>query len=330
LLLVRQHTATPVPEKARLTKTEDDRENEIQLEVRRPSRRGPWLFLSLTAAAAVSLYFLLNSRTTPGDVVDLTGGRGRPEITAAETALRNLAGRRLEFELEPTEKPSGRRSVACEPGRLVRLVTNAPVRVFYDNGARRAEQTLYPRQPYCFRLDENGLVRIYPGSHMLEDAADLAPYVPPPPPVVRGMLELAGVGPDDVVYDLGCGDGRLVIQAASLFGARGVGIEIDPLLVEACRENAAAAGVSGRVRFLSMDATRAGLTEATVVTVYLLPESLELLKPVFERDLRDGARIVSHDYRIPGWDGKVAAVETVPDETGRSHKIFLYRFERAK
>ncbi len=313
-----------------MTKTEDDRENEIQLEVRRPSRRGPWLFLSLTAAAAVSLYFLLNSRTTPGDVVDLTGGRGRPEITAAETALRNLAGRRLEFELEPTEKPSGRRSVACEPGRLVRLVTNAPVRVFYDNGARRAEQTLYPRQPYCFRLDENGLVRIYPGSHMLEDAADLAPYVPPPPPVVRGMLELAGVGPDDVVYDLGCGDGRLVIQAASLFGARGVGIEIDPLLVEACRENAAAAGVSGRVRFLSMDATRAGLTEATVVTVYLLPESLELLKPVFERDLRDGARIVSHDYRIPGWDGKVAAVETVPDETGRSHKIFLYRFERAK
>lgn len=79
-----------------------------------------------------------------------------------------------------------------------------------------------------------------------------------------------------------------------------------------------------------MDASKAGLTEAIVVTVYLLPESLELLKPLFERDLRDDARIVSHDYRIPGWDGKVAAVETVPDETGHGHKIFLYRLERAK
>lgn len=313
-----------------MTSFKDDRESGAPLEVYQPARRSPWLFLSLVAAAAVFLYFLLNSRTGTRDVVDLTGGRGRPEITAAETTLRNLAGRRLEFELEPAGKPSGRRSVACDPGRLVRLVTNVPVRVFYDNGARRAEQTIYPRQPYCFRLDENGLVKIYPGSHMLEDAADLAPYVPTPPPVVRGMLALAGVGPEDVVYDLGCGDGRLVIQAAALFGARGVGIEIDPLLVEACRENAAAAGVSGRVRFLCMDATKAGLTEATVVTVYLLPESLELLKPAFERDLRDGARVVSHDYRIPGWDGKVAAVETVPDETGRSHKIFLYRFEREK
>ena len=119
------------------------------------------------------------------------------------------------------------------------------------------------------------------------------------------MLEVAAIGPEDVVYDLGCGDGRMVIAAAKTRGARGVGIELDAALVEQCRAAAKREGVGDLVRFLRMDAAKARLTDATALVLYLLPESLEALAPLFERDLRPGARIVSHDYRIPGWDGRI-------------------------
>jgi ribosomal protein L11 methylase PrmA len=140
------------------------------------------------------------------------------------------------------------------------------------------------------------------------------------------MIELAAIGPDDVVYDLGCGDGRMVIAAAKTRGARGVGIELDEALLKECRAAAAREGVERLVRFERLDATKAKLAGASVLLLYLLPESLETLEPVFERDLAPGVRIVSHDYRIPGWDDRIVKTEVVPGVDDRDHRVILYRF----
>lgn len=127
-------------------------------------------------------------------------------------------------------------------------------------------------------------------------------FVPTPPAVVDAMLEGARVGPTDVVYDLGSGDGRVVIAAARKYGARGVGIELDPVLVKASTENAAAAGVSDRVRFVHQNLFTADISDATVVTLYLLQSINERLRPKLVRDLKPGTRVVSHVFNMgPEW-----------------------------
>jgi SAM-dependent methyltransferase len=127
-------------------------------------------------------------------------------------------------------------------------------------------------------------------------------YVPTPQPVVEAMLELAQVKRTDVVYDLGSGDGRIVITAAKKYGASGVGIEIDPALVRKARENAAAAGVSTRVRFATQNLFTSDLSKASVVTLYLLQSINERLRPKLVRELRPGTRIVSHVFNMgPEW-----------------------------
>jgi cyclopropane fatty-acyl-phospholipid synthase-like methyltransferase len=127
-------------------------------------------------------------------------------------------------------------------------------------------------------------------------------YVPTPQPVVDAMLELAKVKRSDVVYDLGSGDGRIVITAAKTYGASGVGFEIDPALVKKARANAAAAGVANRVRFVTQDLFTADLSRASVVTLYLLQSINERLRPKLVRQLKPGARIVSHVFNMgPEW-----------------------------
>jgi SAM-dependent methyltransferase len=127
-------------------------------------------------------------------------------------------------------------------------------------------------------------------------------YVPTPQPVVDAMLDLAQVKRTDVVYDLGSGDGRIVITAAKKYGATGVGLEIDPALVKKARENAAAAGVSGRVRFATQNLWTADLSKASVVTLYLLQSINERLRPKLVRELKPGTRIVSHVFNMgPEW-----------------------------
>lgn len=139
-----------------------------------------------------------------------------------------------------------------------------------------------------------------------------------PQPVVEAMLKLAGVTADDVVYDLGSGDGRIVILAAQEFGAHGVGIEIDPHLVTLSRQLAREGGVEDRVTFVEGDLFAADLSPATVVTMWLTPSINERLVPTFLRELRPGARIVSHQFPIAHWtpDGQTM----VGDE-----QVFMWR-----
>ena len=128
-----------------------------------------------------------------------------------------------------------------------------------------------------------------------------APYVPTPNHVVRRMLEAADVGQGDVVYDLGSGDGRIVIMAAREFGARGVGVEIDPELVELSRRKAARAGVSDRVEFRQEDLFETDIREATVVTLYLWPTMNNRLRPKLREELSPDTRILSYSFGIGGW-----------------------------
>jgi cyclopropane fatty-acyl-phospholipid synthase-like methyltransferase len=123
-------------------------------------------------------------------------------------------------------------------------------------------------------------------------------YVPTPQPVVDAMLMLARVTDKDVVYDLGCGDGRIPITAAQKFGARGVGIDIDPKRIEEANENAKAAGVTGSVTFLTQDLFESDISAATVVTLYLLPSLNEKLMPKLKRELKPGTRVVSHAFSM--------------------------------
>ena len=127
-------------------------------------------------------------------------------------------------------------------------------------------------------------------------------YVPTPQAAVEAMLDVAKVRADDIVYDLGSGDGRIVITAAKKYGAHGVGIEIDPVMVKKAKDNAAAAGVSDRVRFVTGDLFSSSISDATVVTLYLLQSINERLRPKLVRELKPGARIVSHMFNMgPEW-----------------------------
>ncbi len=128
-----------------------------------------------------------------------------------------------------------------------------------------------------------------------------APYVSTPYPVVEEMLRLAAVGASDVVYDLGCGDGRIVITAASEFGARGLGIDIDPRRIEEARAGARRAGVAHLARFAVQDLFKTDLSGASVVTLFLYPELNAKLRPKLLAELRPGSRIVSHQFGIGDW-----------------------------
>jgi SAM-dependent methyltransferase len=128
-----------------------------------------------------------------------------------------------------------------------------------------------------------------------------ARYEPTSMEVVPAMLSLAGVTPADVVYDLGCGDGRIVIMAASRFGARGVCVDIDPERIAEARAKAHAAGVAERIRFTNQDLLETDVGDATVVTLYLSTELNLALRPKLRRELKSGARVVSHWHAMGDW-----------------------------
>jgi precorrin-6B methylase 2 len=149
-----------------------------------------------------------------------------------------------------------------------------------------------------------------------------APFITTPPDVVASMLRFAGTGPGDLVVDLGSGDGRIVIAAAREFGARGLGIELDAALVEKSRDNARAAGVAERVSFVHGNVLSADISQASVVTIYLLPGLINQLQRRFLDELKPGTRIVSHAFTMVGWQADRS--ETVRIAQGGSSTIFLW------
>ncbi|SEL86838.1 Methyltransferase domain-containing protein [Parapedobacter koreensis] len=130
------------------------------------------------------------------------------------------------------------------------------------------------------------------------------PYVPTKQETVEEMLKLAGVKPGDVVYDLGCGDGRIVITAAQKFGATGVGVDLNPQRIKEANANAQAAGVADKVRFVEGNLFEFDFSQANVVTMYLLPSVNLKLRPKLQKELKPGSRIVSHDFDMGDWQAE--------------------------
>jgi SAM-dependent methyltransferase len=171
-------------------------------------------------------------------------------------------------------------------------------------------------------------VPVAPGAERFPRALgqNLAPYIPSPEDVVARMLGLAEVTRQDVVYDLGCGDGRIPIAAAKKYGARGVGVDIDPKLVAEAKANARAAGVEALVDFRVENAVTTDVSPATVVTLYLLSSSNQMLKPTLRRQLKPGARIVSHAFSM-GTDWPADKVDQFVSARGDEVTLYLWRMK---
>jgi SAM-dependent methyltransferase len=155
-------------------------------------------------------------------------------------------------------------------------------------------------------------------------AQNLAPYIATPEDVVERMLTLAEVTRHDVVYDLGCGDGRIPIAAAKKYGARGVGVDIDPKLVAQARASAKAEGVEALVEFRVENAMTTDVSPASVVTLFLLSSSNEKLKPMLTRQLKPGARIVSHAFSM-GREWPADKVDQFVSARGDEVTLYLWR-----
>jgi SAM-dependent methyltransferase len=157
-------------------------------------------------------------------------------------------------------------------------------------------------------------------------AQDTIPFVPSPPHVVQRMLEVAEVKKGDVLYDMGSGDGRIVIEAAKKFGVRGVGIDLNPELVAKARENAAKEGVSHLVEFRAQDGLTVDISEATVVTLYMFKWFNNALRPKLQK-LKPGSRVVAHDFDIDDWKPTKIEYVTSPkdgSDYAESRTLFIW------
>jgi len=266
------------------------------------------------------LLFAGSPSSFPDNPLPQSAGRAKKDI-----AVRNLTDRPVRFTVQASPISPDLLEKTLPPGTLQRFTEGSSLTLTFEREGRSVTYSLEPGKAYSFRYDEDGLLELYDGSHGRTDVPDLAPFVATPMAVVEKMLEMAGVTDQDIVYDLGCGDGRIVILAARKYGARGVGIDIDPRRIEESRALARTVGVEDRVTFLLGDAAKADISPATVVTLYLLPESNALLRPVLEEQLRPGTRVVSHNYHMPGWEDREIGYTALTTGDGELHTIFVYR-----
>jgi len=167
-----------------------------------------------------------------------------------------------------------------------------------------------------------GCAGLQPGPDASSPRLDVI-FMPTDVEVATVMLEAAKVGPHDVVYDLGCGDGRIVITAARRFGARGVGVDLDPQRVHEAQQNAARAGVSDRVTFFVQDVVATDVSAATVVALYLSRELNLRLRAQLLRELQPGSRVVSHDYDMDDWPPD-RVIEVERSHLIRQHRVYLW------
>ena len=242
-----------------------------------------------------------------------------------EIAIRNLTEEVVHYTIKASHMSRQSKKMTLGVGALERFTEGYSLIVSFQSSGRTITYRLDPGKAYSFRYSENDELELYEGSHSRTDVPDLAPYVRTPMIVVEKMLEMVKITENDIVYDLGCGDGRIVITAAKKYGARGVGIDIDPERIKESEAYAIVAGVEKLVEFRIQDAMKADISQATVVTLYLLPESNILLRPLLEEQLKPGARVVSHNYHMPGWELKEIGYTTLTTGDGELHTIFVYR-----
>lgn len=245
--------------------------------------------------------------------------------TVKETTIRNVTEKMVRYTIKPVDSDRKPEKRKLKVGAIDRFTEFSNFDVTYKKGKKRKTRRLYHGRPYSFRLDENFELELYDGSHGRSDAPDLAPFVPTPLEIVDKMLEMAQIESDDILYDLGCGDGRIVIRAAKKYGIRAVGVDIDPMRIIESYANAVYEGIEDLVEFHVQDVMKVNFSDATVLTVYLLPESLKLLRPLFETQLAPGTLVVSHNYVVPGWEDKEIDYTSIEYGDDMIHTIYVYR-----
>jgi len=280
--------------------------------------RSPVLLYSRFAATAPAARLRANSRPLT------VGGRSLPALSPLHWLLERVA------QCRPDRTPSP--FVAWE---LVRLAGNLDAADWSLAGAEAAALGLPPHWTgtVAASFDALGVPRpsalndvptpppVASGPAVVE--LEQAPFLPTPPGVMRRMLELAGTGPADVVCDLGCGDGRLVVSAAKEFGARSVGVDLDPVRIAEATARAAAGGVTERVKLICGDLFAQDLSQVSVLCLYLLPGFYPRIREKLRREARPGTRVVSHDYIFPGWPPE--KTEIVRAGPLKVSQIYLWR-----
>jgi ribosomal protein L11 methylase PrmA len=244
---------------------------------------------------------------------------------SGEIAIRNLTKTVVFYTVKTSHASRTTEKKRLEAGELDRFSDGLSLIVSFQSQGQTITYRLDPGMAYSFRNNEDGHLELYEGSHSRTDAPDLAPYVPTPMVVVEKMLDMARVTKGDILYDLGCGDGRIVITAAKKYGIRGVGIDLDPERIKESEAYAKQAGVEDLVEFRLQDVMKSDISEATVVTLYLLPESNALLRPILEKQLKDGSRVISHNYHMPDWQAREIGYTEVKTGDGETHTIFVYK-----
>lgn len=242
-----------------------------------------------------------------------------------EITIRNVTKETViyTFHEARTSGESGTRRLA--KGEIHRYSGDVALDITFLHGDGEMTYRIEPGAANAFRYDEDGKIDLFKGSHGRTDVADLAPFLETPMDVVTKMLEMAELEQGDLLYDIGSGDGRIVIAAAQKYGIRGVGIELDAALIKKSKADTKAAGVDHLVTFHMVDATKASLSEATVVTMYLLTESNELMRPHLERQLKLGTRVLTHNYAIERWEDKLLDCISLKAEDNKEHSIYLYQ-----
>jgi precorrin-6B methylase 2 len=167
-----------------------------------------------------------------------------------------------------------------------------------------------------------------PAQKFEDEGKKIVPYVPTPQEVVERMLELAQVKKGDVVYDLGSGDGRIVVTAAKKYGVRAIGFEIDPERIKESAENIKKAGVGHLVEIRQQDIRTVDLSPASVLTMYLLPEVNLMIRPNIWKQMKPGSRVVSHDFDMGDW--KPLKTENIKDGSSWDHTLYLWHVEAGK
>jgi SAM-dependent methyltransferase len=242
-----------------------------------------------------------------------------------EITIRNVTLESVRYWIKSSGSDSESMLMTIQIGDINRFPGDGDMDISFQRGDETISYRLDSGMPYSFRYNEDDELELYEGSHGRDDAPDLAPFVPTPMVVVDRMLQMANIDKNDILYDLGCGDGRIVITAVERYGIRGVGVDIDPLRIKEANAAAKKAGVEDLVEFRLQDVMKVDFSEATVLALYLLEESNELLRPLFEKYLKPGTYVVSHNYPIPGWEKKEIRFASLMAEDNEEHDIYLYR-----
>lgn len=242
-----------------------------------------------------------------------------------EITIRNVTLESVRYWVKSSGSDSEPMLMTIQIGDIDRFPGDGDMDFSFQRGDETISYLLDSGIPYSFRYNEDDELELYEGSHGRDDAPDLAPFVPTPIAVVERMLQMANLDKNDILYDLGCGDGRIVITAAERYGIHGVGIDIDPQRIKEANVAAKKAGVEKLVEFRLQDVMKVDFSGATVLALYLLEESNELLQPLFEKYLLPGTYVVSHNYPIPGWEEKEIHFASLMAEDNEEHDIYLYR-----